>query len=120
MQVTPEIFALRDWPERLPADASIRLDIPPTGEQLWVAYMLHERPLSSLVPVLGTSYPALYRSHKADYAIVTKGIPRPPGADATPVLRNGHYRLYRLRGLPGVDRSSRKRIQPELGEGGGV
>ena len=120
MQVTPEIFALRDWPEKLPPDASIRVDIPPTGEQLWVAYMLHERPLSSLVPVLGTSYPALHRSRKADYAIVTKGIPRPPGAAPAPVLRNGHYRLYRLRGIPGVDRSSRRRIQPVLGSSGGV
>ena len=120
MQVTPEIFALRDWPERLPQNASIRLDVPPTGEQLWVAYMLHERPLSSLVPVVGTSYPALHRSHKADYVVVAKGIPRPPGAAPEPVLRNGHYRLYRLRGVPGVDRSSRGRIQPVLGSSGGV
>ena len=120
MQVTPEIFELRDWPDDLPADASIRLDIPPTGEQLWVAYMLHERPLSSLVPVIGTSYPALQRSRRADYAIVAKGIPRPQGADPSPVLRNAHYRLYRLRGIRGVDRSSRKRIQPVLGSSGGV
>jgi hypothetical protein len=120
MQVTPEIFELRDWPGRLPPDASIRIDVPPTGEQLWVAYMLHERPLSSLVPVIGTSYPALHRSRKADYALVGKGIPRPPGAEPRPVLRNGHYRLYRLKSLPGVDRSSRSRIQPELGSSGGV
>ena len=120
MQVTPEIYSLRAWPDRLPQDASIRLDIPPTGEQLWVAYMLHERPLSSLVPVIGTSYPALQRSRKADYAIVARGIPRPPGATPRPVLQNDQYRLYRLRGLPGVDRSSRKRIQPELGSSGGV
>ena len=120
MQVTPAISDLRDWPQSLPRDASIRLDIPPTGEQLWVAYMLHERPLSSLVPVIGTSYPAVQYSRKADYVIVTKGIPRPRDAGGRPLLRNGHYRLYKMRTLSGVDHSSRKRIQPVLGSAGGV
>ncbi|MGH3992341.1 MAG: hypothetical protein ACRDSN_07730, partial [Pseudonocardiaceae bacterium] len=120
MQVPPEIFALRDWPEELPANASIRLEVPPTGEQLWVSYMLHERPLSSLVPVVGTSYPAIPYSRRADYVLVADQVPRPDVARGRPLLRNGGYRLYRMRPVPGVDHSSRKRIQPELGSGGGA
>ncbi len=120
MQVPPEIFALRDWPEELPARASIRLDIPPTGEQLWVSYMLHERPLSSLVPVVGTSYPAIPYSRKADYVLVAREIPKPADARGRPLLRNEGYRLYRMRPISGEDRSSRKRIQPVLGSGGGA
>ena len=120
MQVPPEIFALRDWPGRLPPGASIRVDVPPTGEQLWVAYMLHERPLSTLVPVLGTSYPALPYSRSADYVIVAKAVPTPAVASGRPVLQNDAYRLYKMRPLPGVDRSSRVRIQPALTSRGGA
>jgi hypothetical protein len=98
MQVPPEIFALNGWADKLPPGASVRLDVPPTGEQLWVSYMLHERPLSSLVPSLGTSYPAIPYSRKAD----------------------DEYRLYKMRAIPGVDRSSRKRIQPVLTGAGGA
>ncbi len=120
MQVTPEILALRDWPRKLPRDASIRLDIPPTGEQLWVAYMLHERPLSTLAPVLGTSYPALPYSRRADYVIVAKGVPRPAAARGRPLLQNARFRLYRMGFVPGLDRSSRRRIQPRPGSAGRI
>ena len=120
MQVPPEIFALREWADRLPPGASVRLDVPPTGEQLWVAYMLHERPLSSLVPVIGTSYPAIPYSRRADYVLAADEIPRPDVARGEPILRNAEYRLYRMRPVPGPDRSSRRRIQPELGSGGGA
>nr|MBA3300142.1 hypothetical protein [Thermoleophilaceae bacterium] len=114
MQVPPEIFALRGWADKLPPGASIRLDVPPTGEQLWVSYMLHERPLSSLVPILGTSYPAIPYSRKADYVIVADEVPRPGVATGPVLLRNDEYRLYKMRAIPGADRSSRNRIQPVL------
>jgi hypothetical protein len=114
------MFALRGWAEKLPRGASIRLDVPPTGEQLWVAYMLHERPLSSLVPVVGTSYPAIPYSRRADFALVANEVPRPRAAFGPPVLRNAKYRLYRMNPVRGVDHSSRKRIQPVLGSGGGA
>lgn len=120
MQAPPEIFALREWPDELPPGASIRLDVPPTGEQLWVSYMLHERPLSSLVPVVGTSYPAIPYSRRADYVLVADEVPRPSVARGRPVLQNDGYRLYRMRPVRGTDRSSRERIQPVLGSGGGA
>jgi hypothetical protein len=120
MQVPPDVFALRDWPDKVPPGESIRLDVPPTGEQLWVAYMLHERPLSSLAPVIGTSYPAVHYSRKADYVLVADEVPKPSVAVGPPVLANDGYRLYKMRPVRGVDHSSRKRIQPVLGNGGGA
>ena len=120
MQVPPETFALRGWAQKLPPEASVRLDVPPTGEQLWVSYMLHARPLSSLVPVVGTSYPALPYSRKADYVLVADEIPTPADAAGRPVLQNDAYRLYRMRRISGEDRSSRTRIQPALTGGGGA
>jgi hypothetical protein len=120
MQVRPDVVALRDWVEEVPPGDSIRVDIPPTGEQLWAAYMLHERPLSSLVPVLGTSYPALQHSRKADYVLVANEVPKPNVATGAPLLENSEYRLYKMRPVGGVDRSSRKRIQPVLGNTGGA
>jgi hypothetical protein len=120
MQVPPDVFALRGWTKDVPSGHSIRLDVPPTGEQLWVAYMLHERPLSSLAPVIGTSYPAVHYSRKADYVLVADQVPKPDVAVGPALRANGHYRLYRMRPIRGIDHSSRKRIQPVLGNGGGA
>ena len=120
IQVPPEIFALRGWADKLPPGASIRLDVPPTGEQLWVSYMLHERPLSSLVPVVGTSYPAIPYSRRADFVLAADEVPRPREATGPPVLRNDQYRLYKMGPGRGTDHSSRERIPPVLGSGGGA
>jgi hypothetical protein len=112
-QSPPEAFELRGWAERLPPDASIRLDIPPSGVQLWAAYMLHERPLSATLPVLNTTYPHVPRGRKADYVLVEERQARPPDAVGPVVLENSRFRLYRMDpAVPGPDRSSRVRIQP--------
>jgi hypothetical protein len=112
-QSPPETFELRAWAGDLPRDASIRLDIPPSGYQLWAAYMLHERPLSATRPVIGTTYPHVRAGRKADYVLVQWLQPKPPDAVGPPVRANSAYRLYRLDPrLPGPDRSSRGRIQP--------
>ncbi len=112
-QSPPEAFELRGWAAALPPDASIRLDIPPSGDQLWAAYMLHERPLSATTPVIKTTYPHVPGSRKADYVLIGRRQATPAEAVGAPVRENSRYRLYRLDPtLPGPDRSSRIRIQP--------
>ena len=81
----PTMIALRGWDKRLPADASIRLDVEP-GPQLWVAYMLAGQPLCSQQPLLDTSYPHVPVSRKADYVVVQRPLDsgrrcRRPAAD---------------------------------------
>jgi hypothetical protein len=107
------MFELRRWAESLRRNATIRLDVPPSGTQLWAAYMLHERPLSASAPVRGTSYPRVPRGRKAGYVLVEWWQPRPRDAVGTPVRRNASFRLYRMDpAVPGPDRSSRRRIEP--------
>ena len=110
---------LRDWARALPAGASVRLDVPPGGDQLWAGYFLARQPLCSLVPLLKTSYPHVPYSVRADYAVEQRGtwvehrILRSGQLAAGPPLRqNDHFSLYRLRpGLPGPDLCSRRMVQ---------
>jgi hypothetical protein len=112
-QASSATFQLRDWAAKLPARRSVRLDIPPTGVQLWAAYMLHTHPLSAALPVYRTTYPHVPRGRKADYVLVQASQPRPADAVGAPVLRSGEFSLYRMNPtVPGPDRSSRTRIQP--------
>lgn len=114
IQTPPETVALREWAAQLPAGDSIRIDVPPNTVQLWAAYMLHERPLSASRPVLNTTYPYLPVSRRADYVLVDRAQRRPADAAGAPVLDNAGFRLYRMRGgVPGPDRSSRMRLQPQ-------
>src|SRR5204862_6155377 len=50
-QLPKTMIALRDWDQRLPASASVRLDVE-AGPQLWVAYRLAGPPLGSHKPIL--------------------------------------------------------------------
>jgi hypothetical protein len=112
-QASSATFQLRDWAAKLPAGRSVRLDIPPSGVQLWAAYMLHTHPLSAALPVYRTTYPHVPKGRKADYVLVQASQPRPTDAAGPPVLRNGEFSLYRMNPtVPGPDRSSRTRIQP--------
>jgi len=114
IQTPPETIALKDWTAQLPAGESIRIDVPPNTVQLWAAYMLHERRLSASRPVLNTTYPHLPVSRRADYVLVDRTQRRPADAAGAPVLDNAGFRLYRMRsGVPGPDRSSRRRVQPQ-------
>ena len=47
---TGTALELRDWAAALPAGASVRLDVPPGGDQLWAGYFLSRQPLCSLGP----------------------------------------------------------------------
>lgn len=112
-QTAPEVLELREWADRLPPDASVRLDMPPDSYQLWAGYMLHEQPLSALATIDGTTYPRVFPGSKADYALTLAAQSRPPDAVDEVVMQNAFYNLYRLDpALPGPDRSTRARIQP--------
>jgi hypothetical protein len=76
-QVTADMLLLREWARDLPEDASIRMDIPPSGNQLWVQYMLAGRRLGTPFPVLNTTYAHAPFSIAADYVITPKFVPGP-------------------------------------------
>lgn len=110
-QLPRTVLELRGWARGLPADATVRLDMPP-GAQLWVAYMMSSRPLCSERPLLATSYPHVPVSRRADYVLVRRGRPRPRDAAGPPLRRNFEFRLYRARPrIPGPDRCSRRMVQ---------
>jgi hypothetical protein len=101
------MIGLRDWDKRIPAGASVRLDVEP-GPQLWVAYMLAGQPLCSQRPLLDTSYPHVPVSRKADYVLVQRPLQRPFDALGPPLMQNSAYQLFRMKpGVPGIDRCSR-------------
>lgn len=68
-QVTADMFLLREWARELPPDASIRLDIPASGVQLWAQYMLAGKRLGALYPVLNSTYAHAPFSVSADYVL---------------------------------------------------
>ncbi len=109
---TTNLTQLRDWDRRLPPGASVRIDVPPNGYQLWTWYFLASRPVSASQPLLGfTPHPPF--GLKADYALAENTQPRPPDARGAPVLRNGAYSMFRLGpGAPGPDVSSRALVYP--------
>jgi hypothetical protein len=109
--VTPNHRELIAWDRELPAGSSIRLDVHP-ALQLWVAYFLHDHPLSSQMPILGTSYPHVPFGRKADFVIAETTKPKPRDAAGKPLLENDDWVVYRMRsGIPGPDTSSQKMVQ---------
>lgn len=112
LQVDRETSALRDVARRLPP-GSIRLDVRPDGRQLWAGFYLNERPLSSLQPIVGTTYPHVPYGRRARYILADRRVRLLPWPDsAGPALwENRRFRLYRMKpGVPGPDRSSRKMV----------
>jgi|GEM_PF-2514053 len=111
-QLPKNLLELRTVDERLPADASLRLDIPADGRMLWAGIMLGGQPLCSQKPVLETSYPHVPVSRAADYVLVDDDWRAPFDAVGPPVMTLDRYRVFRLRpGLPGGDRCSREMVQ---------
>ena len=120
-QLRATFLDLRDWAEDLPPDASIRMDTFPPN-QLWGSYMLSSHRLCSQVPLLGSDYPHVFYSRKADFIVVDEagrefyGNRRPPDATGPPLQRNSEFILYRARpDLPGEDRCSRRLVYHEEG-----
>jgi hypothetical protein len=110
--VTKEVWELRDWNDRIPAGASVRVDVTPIGVQQWAWYMLAEHPISASKP-LTEFFPFPPIGRKADYLLVNRRRPRPRDAAGEPVLENRSFALYRMRaGVPGPDLSSRAQYDP--------
>jgi hypothetical protein len=107
---TRGVLELRDWGDRLPPGTSVRIDVPPSGWQLWSAYMLNEHPVNARDPLVGFfPYPPLGR--KADYVLAMYIQPRPADAIGPPVFSNPEFRLWRMDpAVPGPDTSSRRMV----------
>jgi hypothetical protein len=109
--VTKEVWELRDWNERIPAGASVRVDVTPIGVQQWAWYMLADHPVSATRP-LTEFFPFPPIGRKADYLLVNRDG-RPRDAAGAPVLENRAFALYRMRAdVPGPDLSSRAQYDP--------
>jgi hypothetical protein len=111
-QLSAEAIQLRGWAKQLPYDASVRLDVEPVT-QLWPAYMMSRQRLCAVHPLLGTQYPHVRTSIKADYSLVGKlRRHRPPDAVGPAVFENKLYALYHLSPkTPGKENCSRAMIQ---------
>ena len=104
------VLELRDWSRSLPDGATVRIDVPPSGYQLWSWYMLADRRVCALRPLVGF-FPRPPMSRRADYALAFMREPRPPDAVGRPLRANDQFTLWRLRpGIPGPDVCSRRMI----------
>jgi hypothetical protein len=107
---TRDVLELREWSRRLPPGASVRIDVPPSGQQLWADYMLADRPVSARKPLVGF-FPYAPQGRRADYVLAMNIQPRPADALGAPLFANREYRLWRMRpGVPGPDTSSRRMV----------
>ena len=109
---TVDLVKLREWDRSLPAGASVRIDVPPTGYQLWTWYFLAGRPVSASAPLGGfTPHPPF--GLNADFILADNREPRPIDAQGAPVLRSATYAVYKQApGTPGPDLSSRSLVYP--------
>jgi hypothetical protein len=106
LQLGKPTVALAGWARALPPDASVRLDMT-GGQQLWGAYFLAARRTCSAHPLIGSDYPHVARSVKADYVVVSTDVRRPRDAVGAALRHNDGYSLYRLSpAVPGPDRCS--------------
>ena len=104
-QYTAGLQDLATWDAKVPARETIRIDVPPSGWQMWCWLLLPRHRVSVSAP-LEAIFPHPPVSFRADLALVQTWQGRPRGAVGAPVLRNPEYALYRLRRLPGPDLSS--------------
>ena len=117
-QLSPDVRAVSAIPRLVGADQSVRLDMDPPL-QIWVAYFLHQEPLCSQRPLLGTSYPHVAVSRKAGYILADRYAFPPADAAGPAIARVGEFELYRERAdVPGRDRCSRTRVQTIQGVSG--
>ena len=102
-QVPAELFQIRAWAAKLPHGASVRVDVPPSGFQLWSVYMLGDHPVDSPVPDITTTYAHARYGRRAEYALSLRnyiGSKRPfPAvlyAQNPPLFENSQYVLRRV------------------------
>jgi hypothetical protein len=104
------ILALRAVDARLPPGDSVRLDVPPDGRQLWVAFFLAGQPLCSVTPLSGTSYPHVPYSVAADWVLVPRGRRPADAVPGPPAMRAGDFDLHRRAG-GGSDAACSQRME---------
>ncbi|MCW3041681.1 MAG: hypothetical protein JWM31_3586, partial [Solirubrobacterales bacterium] len=110
-ELPKSVLQLQQIDARLPPGKSVRLDINPQ-EQNWTAFMLHGQPLCSQRPLLGTNYPRVQFSRKADFILTKNDAPEPADAVGAPVQRIDAYTLYRAKpDIPGPDRCSQAMVE---------
>jgi hypothetical protein len=110
IQLHPGTIQLSGWARHVPTGASIRLDMWPPY-QLWAGYFLASRPLCSQQPILGTDYPHVPISRKADYIIATRASGRPSDAVGPPLRTNRDFQLFRENpAVPGPSYCSQRRL----------
>ena len=104
------VLQLHSWARALPSDASVRIDIPPSGYQLWADYMLSPRRVCALNPLVGF-FPYAQPGRKADYVLVLSEQRRPRDATGAPAFANTQFRMWRMRpGVPGPDVCTQRMI----------
>jgi hypothetical protein len=109
-QLPQATIQLSAWARSLPENASIRLDMWPP-DQLWAAYFLDARPLCSQHPLLGSDYPHVPYSRKADYIVAALSYGRPSDAVGPALRVNQGYKLYRENpAVPGPSMCSLRRL----------
>jgi hypothetical protein len=97
------VLEIHDWARAVPSDASVRIDIPPGGHQLWADYMLSPRRVCALDPLVGF-FPYAQPGRKADYVLTLSEQRRPADAAGAPVFANAQFRMWRMRPeVPGPD-----------------
>ena len=117
-QLSPDVRAVSTIPRVVGAGQSVRLDMDPPL-QIWVAYFLHQEPLCSQRPLLGTSYPHVAVSRKARFILTDRYALPPSDAAGAAIAGVGEFELYRERAdVPGRDRCSRTRVQTVQGVSG--
>ena len=85
VQVTPQMLQIRQWVAALPPRASVRVDIPPSGLQLWAVYMLGAHPVDSPEPILNSTYAHAPYGLVARYSLSLRMTQTPDPAQASPV-----------------------------------
>ena len=116
-QLEPDLLELREFSERIPRDASVRIDLEPDAHQLWARHLLYEHPLSVSDALLDSVFAHPPLGRKADY-VLDRAERRPADATGPAVAGNASYALYRMKdSVPGPDRSSRRLIDSYSGEG---
>jgi hypothetical protein len=107
---TTWVLELRTWNRELPSGSSVRIDVPQSGNQLWITYMFTSHPLWALDP-LGGIFPHPPVGRKADYVIALSTQPRPTDAIGPPLLRNPQFELWRMNpAVPGQVPGTRTEI----------
>jgi hypothetical protein len=97
------VLQIHDWARALPPDASVRIDIPPGGHQLWADYMLSPRRVCALKPLVGF-FPYAQPGRKADYVLTLSEQRRPRDAAGAPLFASAQFRMWRMRReVPGPD-----------------